>query len=83
MYNNLRVCLDKVMKGWQVGIPTMARGEVALLRCAASYAYGEEGQAPAVPSNAVVVFEVEMLDFKGKFYISYGSDCCVCCCSVV
>jgi len=53
----------------------MARGEIALLHCAASYAYGEEGQAPAVPSNAVVVFEVEMLDFRGKL-------CYVCSCSV-
>ena len=44
---------------------TMARGEIAVLRCAPKYAYGETGKPPAVPSNAVLVFEVEMLDFKG------------------
>jgi len=59
--------VDTVIKGWDIGIPTMARGEIALLRCAASYAYGEEGEVPSVPANAVVVYEVEMLDFKGDF----------------
>jgi len=76
-------CVDKLIKGWQVGIPTMARGEVALLRCAASYTCGEEGEAPAVPPNADVVFEVEMLDFKGEYCILCGIVCYVCCCSVV
>jgi len=49
----------------------MARGEVARLRCSASYAYGEAGLQPAVPPNAVLVFDVEMLDFKGKLFVVY------------
>ena len=55
-----------MIKGWEIGIATMARGEVVRLRCAASYAYGEAGSQPAVPPNAVLLFDVEMLDFKGE-----------------
>ena len=60
------MCVDKVIKGWDIGIPTMARGEIAVLRCAPNYAYGEAWSSPAVPANAVLIFEVEMLDFKGE-----------------
>ena len=62
----MSVCADEVIKGWEIGIATMARGEVARLRCAPSYAYGEAGSQPSVPANAVLVFDVEMLDFKGE-----------------
>jgi len=63
--------LDEVIKGWEIGIATMARGETARLRCAASYAYGESGSQPEVPPNAILVFDVEMIDFKGEFCIVY------------
>jgi len=62
----MSVSVDTVIKGWEIGIATMTRGEIALLRCEASYAYGEAGFSPAVPPNAVLIFEVEMLDFKGR-----------------
>lgn len=67
----LHVCsyVGEVIKGWEIGIGTMARGEVAVLRCAPKYAYHETGLPPAVPANATLVFEVEMLDFKGKLYV--------------
>jgi len=55
-----------VIKGWEIGILTMARGEIALLRCSPKYAYGDAGAPPAVPPNAILVFEVQMLDFKGE-----------------
>jgi len=60
-----------VIKGWEIGIATMARGEVARLHCTANYAYGEAGLQPAVPPNAVLVFDVEMLDFKGESCVVY------------
>ena len=58
--------IDEVIKGWEIGVATMTRGEIAVLRCAPKYAYDETGLPPTVPPNAVLVFEVEMLDFKGK-----------------
>lgn len=60
------ISVDEVIKGWEIGIPTMARGEIAVLRCAPKYAYGEAGSPPDVPANATLVFEVEILDFTGK-----------------
>lgn len=58
-------CTEEVIRGWEIGIASMARGEIALLHCAPSYAYHETGLSPAVPPNATLLFEVEMLDFKG------------------
>jgi len=69
----LHVLVDEVIKGWEIGVPTMARGEIAVLRCTPSYAYHETGLPPAVPPNAILVFEVEMIDFKGKLCIMYYS----------
>lgn len=51
-----------VIKGWDVGVATMKKGEVALLTCKPEYAYGEAGSPPKIPSNATLVFEVELFD---------------------
>jgi FKBP-type peptidyl-prolyl cis-trans isomerase len=56
---------DEVIKGWDVGIPTMCRGEIAVLRCQPEYAYAGAGSPPAIPPYATLVFEVELLDFVG------------------
>lgn len=60
-----RLGKEEVIKGWEIGVATMARGEIAVLRCAPEYAYSETGLPPEVPPNAILMFEVEMLDFKG------------------
>jgi len=57
--------VEEVIKGWEIGVATMARGEIAVLRCAPEYAYSETGLPPEVPPNAILLFEIEMLDFKG------------------
>jgi len=55
-----------VIKGWDLGVATMKKGEVARFTLAPSFAYGTEGSPPKIPADAVLVFEVELLDFISK-----------------
>ena len=55
-----------VIKGWDVGVATMRKGEKSLLTCRPNYGYGELGSAPKIPGNATLQFEVELLDWKGE-----------------
>jgi len=54
-----------VIKGWDEGVASMDKGEVALLKCAPSYAYGANGSPPTIPPDATLVFEVELFYWKG------------------
>ena len=60
-----------VIKGWDIGVATMKKGEIAELTLASAYAYGERGFGDSIPANSTLVFEVELLDFyerpKSKF----------------
>lgn len=39
---------EKVIKGWDIGVATMAEGELARFIIAPEYAYGSKGFAPKV-----------------------------------
>ena len=45
---------------------TMQKGEKALFKCKPSFAYGAQGNPPAIPESATLMFEVEMLGWKEK-----------------
>eukprot|EP01084_Bolivina_argentea_P128723 227472_1 len=55
---------EQMIKGFEIGIASMKKGEKCILRCASSYAYGENGSPPKIPGNATVDFEVELIDWK-------------------
>ncbi|XP_018407478.1 PREDICTED: FK506-binding protein 59-like isoform X1 [Cyphomyrmex costatus] len=57
---------NSVIKGWDIGVATMKKGEIATLTCAPEYAYGENGSKPMIPPNATLKFELEMLDWTGE-----------------
>eukprot|EP00794_Sanderia_malayensis_P018009 gene18009-19810_t len=54
----------KVIKGWDIGVATMKKGEACLLTCAPEYAYGAAGSPPKIPANSTLVFEVELFYWK-------------------
>mmetsp|Transcript_11683 Transcript_11683/g.28662 ORF Transcript_11683/g.28662 Transcript_11683/m.28662 type:complete len:590 (-) Transcript_11683:389-2158(-) len=54
----------QVIKGWDLGVASMKKGEKAVLACSAPYAYGESGSPPKIPPGATLHFEVELLGWQ-------------------
>mmetsp|Transcript_2113 Transcript_2113/g.3173 ORF Transcript_2113/g.3173 Transcript_2113/m.3173 type:complete len:231 (+) Transcript_2113:108-800(+) len=53
-----------VIRGWDVGVASMKRGEKAVLTCRSDYAYGASGSPPKIPADATLKFEVELLNWR-------------------
>ena len=54
--------LDRLIKGWQVGIPGMKPGGVRRLKIPYALAYGEDGKPPTIPAKATLIFEIELFE---------------------
>ncbi|KAI5599853.1 hypothetical protein POPTR_002G248300v4 [Populus trichocarpa] len=54
----------QVIKGWDLGIKTMKKGENALFTIPADLAYGSSGSPPTIPPNATLQFDVELLSWS-------------------
>jgi len=50
-----------VIKAWDIALKTMKVGEVTKITCKPEYAYGSAGSPPEIPSDATLVFEVELV----------------------
>lgn len=58
--------LNQVIRGWQLAIPMLGRGESATFYIPSSLAYGSQGNY-GIPPDAVLVFDVTLFDFKNNF----------------
>jgi len=58
--------LNRVIPCWQEGVQMMKPGGKSQLVCPSEIAYGELGSPPAIPGNATLVFEIELLAIAGR-----------------
>jgi len=58
--NNISFPLDRVIKGWQIGLMKLKVGDKARLFIPSKYGYGTQGNSE-IPANSVLIFNVELL----------------------
>jgi len=56
--------IGQVIEGWEKGMEGMKVGEKRKLTIQPEYGYGARGVPGVIPSNAVLIFEVELLAIK-------------------
>lgn len=66
-----QIGVGRVIAGWDEAIPKLSVGTKAKLTIPSDLAYGRSGAGSAIPPNADLVFEVELLAVK-----SDSSDWC-------
>jgi FKBP-type peptidyl-prolyl cis-trans isomerase len=59
--------LNGVISGWQLGIPMMGIGDSATFYIPSALAYGPGGYPGAIPPDAILIFDVELLGFGEQF----------------
>lgn len=59
-----QVGMRQVIAGWDEAFSDMAKGEKRTLIIPPALGYGARGFPGAIPPNATLVFDVELIDFK-------------------
>jgi len=54
----------QVIKGWDQGLAALPQGTKAILLIPSPLAYGSRGAGPDIPANAILRFDVEMVEVK-------------------
>ena len=69
--------IGQVIKGWDEGVIQMSLGEKAMLKISSDYGYGARGAPGAIPPNADLNFEVELLAIGDKKAPGFSESSCV------
>jgi FKBP-type peptidyl-prolyl cis-trans isomerase FkpA len=64
---NISFPLNGVIAGWKLGIPLLGIGDSATLFIPSKLAYGPQGYPGAIPPDAILIFDVKLLDIKKEF----------------
>lgn len=54
----------QVIKGWDEGVSLMRRKSKATIIIPSTLAYGEKSPGPQIPANSILIFDIELLDYK-------------------
>ncbi|WP_276373328.1 FKBP-type peptidyl-prolyl cis-trans isomerase [Chryseolinea sp. H1M3-3] len=65
--------LNRVIPGWQLGIQLLGVGDSATFYIPSGLAYGPQGYPGAIPPDAILIFDVELLGFGGEFDETTGT----------
>lgn len=58
--------VSQVIKGWTEGLQLMSKGSKYKFYIPYQLGYGLNGSPPVIPGGAVLIFELELLDFKSR-----------------
>lgn len=56
--------VGQVIQGWDLGVAPMKKGEKRTLYIPSSLGYGPQGAGGKIPGNAVLIFDVELVNFN-------------------
>jgi FKBP-type peptidyl-prolyl cis-trans isomerase FkpA len=59
--------LTNIIPAWQIGIPLLGKGDSATFFVPSGLGYAREGYPGVIPPDAILVFDVTLLDVKTEF----------------
>ena len=54
----------EVIKGWDLAVATMKKGEKAIVTIKSDYAYGDDGFKFEIPPKATLIFEITLVSIS-------------------
>ncbi|BDA39889.1 FK506-binding protein [cyanobacterium endosymbiont of Braarudosphaera bigelowii] len=61
---SFKIGIGQVIKGWEEGVSSMKVGGQRKLIIPPALGYGSRGAGSVIPPNAVLVFDIELLDIE-------------------
>jgi FKBP-type peptidyl-prolyl cis-trans isomerase FkpA len=61
---NVTLLLGDLIQGWQIGLRLIGEGGSIVLFIPSEYCYGPFGVAGVIPANAILIFDIDLLDVQ-------------------